>query len=98
MFNKIQLIFAAYLDCRTIDAVDPCIDRYCPEDQVCYSYVGCMGCGPVSECRTVPIPEGLKKNKTLMHYHVFNSCNTVMLNFSVLSLIILVFVSRLYIL
>ncbi|CAG9766183.1 unnamed protein product [Ceutorhynchus assimilis] len=65
----------AYMDCRKFSVEDPCLNRYCPDDQVCYTYKppGCKGCGPLVECRTIPIPKEIKHNKTLTHYHFLNN-------------------------
>ncbi|XP_066249144.1 uncharacterized protein [Euwallacea similis] len=87
-----------YLDCRTISAQDPCIDRYCSEDQVCVTSYPCTGCPLLTQCITMTIPLELKDNKTLTHHHRIKanlancfSISYVSLSFCIISHIPLIF-------
>ncbi|XP_030763461.1 uncharacterized protein LOC115888033 [Sitophilus oryzae] len=73
-----------YLDCRLNSLNDPCQDRYCPEDQVCVTYQprGCKGCGYLIDCRSIPVPPELKKNRTLTHHHRFSSAHSTHAHFN----------------
>lgn len=64
-----------YLDCKK-PGKDPCINRYCPEGQICVTSYRCVGCPVFAECTTKAVPDELKHNRTLTHHHRLDHTNS----------------------